>query len=103
MQPYVTFSDHYAPSFVIIVQRVNHGAQRREIVHAEQRATRRGPLEVVHRAPIGPCRRKAPQGLGIHLTAHHGNEAHVQVGMDTEDATQPRVEGVRHLNKIIRL
>ena len=88
---------------MIIAQRVNQGAQCREIVRAEQRVTRRGPLEVVHRPPIGPCRRNAPQGLAVHLAAHHGNKAHVQVGMDTEDATQPRVEGVRYLNKIIRL
>ena len=88
---------------MIIFQRVNQRAQRREIVHPEQGATRRYPLEVVNRAPIGPRRRNAPQRLRIHLAAHHGNKANVQIRVDAEDTTQPRVEGVRYFHMIRRL
>ena len=95
--------DQYAPLFVIIDQRVNQRAQRRKIVRPEQGTTRRYPLEVVNQAPIGPRRRNTPQRLRIHLAAHHGNKADVQVGVNAEDKTQPRVEGVRHFHMIRRL
>jgi len=95
--------DHHEHLFLIVIQRVNQRAQCREIVRPEQGATRRYPLEVVNRTPIGPRRRNTPQRLRIHLAAHHGNKADIQVGMNAEGPTQPRMEGVGYLNNIMRM
>ena len=88
---------------MIIKQRVNQRTQCREIVRPEQRMTRRYPLEVVNPAPIRPRCRDTPQCLRIHLAAHHRNTANVQLGEKGEGATQPRMEGMRYLNIIMRM
>ncbi len=99
----VKILDHSAPSFVITVQRVNQGTQRRKVIRAEQRPARGHPFEIVHKAPVRPRPRQAAQCLGINHAANQGYPAYAQVGVNPEDPAQPRVERVRHLHMIMRM